>query len=196
MLLLIPQAQTSRIKLWAPAVRRLCPHTQTHHPRKKYPGDGVVTRVEFARCHAQGLNRQIYAALGAANGIATEALGNIRTIKAMSTEEMEAMSYHEATGIALKTGVKDAWGTAGMTTINSYMDLAANVLVLWYGGWLAIEQDGRMTAGKLITYQVACPPAGRLRTVNRANMIANRHPHQSKSGASTQSIREWSKYAR
>jgi len=63
-------------------------------------------------------------------------------------------NYHEATGIALKTGIKDAWGTAGMTTINSYMDLAANVLVLWYGGWLAIEQDGRMTAGKLITYQL------------------------------------------
>jgi hypothetical protein len=28
------------------------------------------------------------------------------------------------------------------------------VLILWYGGWLAIEQDGRMTAGMLITYQV------------------------------------------
>ncbi len=40
------------------------------------------------------------------------------------------------------------------TICDRYMDLAAGVLILWYGGWLAIEQDGRMTAGMLITYQV------------------------------------------
>mmetsp|Transcript_50662 Transcript_50662/g.126127 ORF Transcript_50662/g.126127 Transcript_50662/m.126127 type:complete len:946 (+) Transcript_50662:91-2928(+) len=114
----------------------------------------IITITQVYAAWSQGLNRQIYAALAHANGIATEALGNVRTIKAMSTEEMEVGNYRDSTRIALSTGVRDAWGTAGMNTINSYMDLAANVLVLWYGGWLAIQHDGRMTAGKLITYQL------------------------------------------
>jgi ABC-type multidrug transport system fused ATPase/permease subunit len=49
----------------------------------------IITITQVYAGWSQGLNRQIYAALGAANGIATEALGNIRTVKAMSTEDME-----------------------------------------------------------------------------------------------------------
>jgi len=78
----------------------------------------------------------------------------VRTIKAMSTEDHETGMYHKMSNIALQTGIKDAWGSAGLNTIQSYMDLAANVLVLWYGGWLAMKADGRMTPGKLITYQL------------------------------------------
>ena len=103
---------------------------------------------------SQNLNRRIFAALGAANGLATETLSNIRTVKAMSTEQLETDNYRQATLFALREGVRDAWGSAGMSAINSYLDLGAGVLILWYGGWLAIQHDGRLTAGRLITYQL------------------------------------------
>jgi ATP-binding cassette subfamily B protein len=41
-----------------------------------------------------------------------------------------------------------------MTCINSYLDLFSTVLILWYGGTLAMRQDQGMTAGKLIAYQL------------------------------------------
>ena len=38
---------------------------------------------------SQSLNRKIFSALAVANGFATEALSNIRTVKAFSTERFE-----------------------------------------------------------------------------------------------------------
>ena len=72
----------------------------------------------------------------------------------MSTELLETRNYRLATEFALREGIRDAWGAAGMAAINSYLDLGAGVLILWYGGWLAMQNDGRLTAGKLITYQL------------------------------------------
>jgi len=100
------------------------------------------------------LNRQIYGALAAANGYATEALGNVRTVKAMSNEELEKSKYNEANDNALMKGIRDAFGGAGMYTINSYLELGAAVLILWYGGLMAMEHKDGMTPGKLITYQL------------------------------------------
>jgi hypothetical protein len=77
------------------------------------------------------LNRQIYGALAAANGYATEALGNIRTVKAFSNEEFEKDRYSDANDNALLKGIRDAFGGAGMYTINSYLELGAAVLILW-----------------------------------------------------------------
>lgn len=77
------------------------------------------------------LNRQIYGALAAANGYATEALGNIRTVKAFSNEEFEKERYSDANDNALMKGIRDAFGGAGMYTINSYLELGAAVLILW-----------------------------------------------------------------
>ena len=51
-------------------------------------------------------------------------------------------------------GIRDAWGGAGMYMINSYLELATGVLILWYGGSMAIDGKDGMTAGMLITYQV------------------------------------------
>ena len=41
-----------------------------------------------------------------------------------------------------------------MYTINSYLELGAAVLILWYGGMMTMEQKDDMSAGKLITYQL------------------------------------------
>ena len=77
------------------------------------------------------LNRQIYGALAAANGYATEALGNVRTVKSFSNEEIEKQRYSDANDNALMKGIRDAFGGAGMYTINSYLELGAAVLILW-----------------------------------------------------------------
>jgi ABC-type bacteriocin/lantibiotic exporter with double-glycine peptidase domain len=50
--------------------------------------------------------------------------------------------------------VYDALGGAGMYAINSYLDLGAGVLILWYGGRLAMHGEGGLTPGKLITFQL------------------------------------------
>ena len=41
-----------------------------------------------------------------------------------------------------------------MYTINSYLELGAGCLILWYGGSLAIDGADQMSPGKLITYQL------------------------------------------
>eukprot|EP01041_Mallomonas_annulata_P009444 gene9444-19619_t len=120
-------------------------------------GPIVIFRLSMGQIYAtwsQRLNREIFAALATANSHATEALGNIRTVKAFAAEKMETDKFDEAILTALARGITDAFGGAGMYTINSYLDLGAGVLILWYGGVLAIEGKDGLTAGKLITYQL------------------------------------------
>jgi ABC-type multidrug transport system fused ATPase/permease subunit len=50
------------------------------------------------------LNRQIFSALASANGFATEALSNIRTVKAFTTEALEEEKYTDAIVTALEKG--------------------------------------------------------------------------------------------
>lgn len=57
-------------------------------------------------------------------------------------------------GISVCGRVYDALGGAGMYAINSYLDLGAGVLILWYGGRLAMHGEGGLTPGKLITFQL------------------------------------------
>ena len=51
-------------------------------------------------------------------------------------------------------GVKDAFFGALSSAFNNYLDLGAGVLILWYGGSIVMDDDGRISVGKLITYQV------------------------------------------
>jgi ABC-type multidrug transport system fused ATPase/permease subunit len=113
----------------------------------------VMHCTEVYAVWSQRLNRQIYAALGEANSVAVEALGNIRTVRAFSTEPLEIDKYLKWTQEALKNGVQDAWGGAGMFAINNYLDLGAGILILWYGGLLALDHEN-FTVGRLITYQL------------------------------------------
>ena len=50
--------------------------------------------------------------------------------------------------------IYDALGGAGMYAINSYLDLGAGVLILWYGGRLAMQDDSSLSPGRLITFQL------------------------------------------
>ena len=114
----------------------------------------IVHITQFYSSWSQSLNRKIFSSLAAANGYANEAIGNIRTVKSVSAERMEEEKYYEANDNALLAGIKDAFGGAGMYTINSYLELGAGCLILWYGGCLAIDGKDDMSPGKLITYQL------------------------------------------
>ncbi len=68
-------------------------------------------------------------------------------VKAMSTEEIETENYKTATIFALSEGVRDAWGSAGMSAINSYLDLGAGVLILWYEKKIAKKKQDLSGSG-------------------------------------------------
>lgn len=89
-----------------------------------------------------------------ANGYANEALGNIRTVKSFSMEKDEMDKFNLANDTALLKGITDAFGGAGMYTINTYLEMFASIIILWYGGKMVLEHDDALTAGQLITYQL------------------------------------------
>lgn len=64
----------------------VCTHARVRAcVRAFFPREFVFARQKYAKW-SQRLNVEIYVAYAEANGHATEALGNIRTVKAMSTE--------------------------------------------------------------------------------------------------------------
>lgn len=62
--------------------------------------------------------------------------------------------YNAATDVALEKGIKDSFGSALTNAMSDYLDEGAGALILWYGGSLAMESGDKMTAGRLITYQL------------------------------------------
>ena len=105
------------------------------------------------------LNRHISAALGEGNAAATEALANIRTVRVLSTEDEECAKYEERTRRALDCGIRDACGGALALALTNYLSLFTSVLILGFGGSMALENHaaGRLdglTAGKLVTFQL------------------------------------------
>ena len=104
---------------------------------------------------SQTLNREISAMLGLAATAANEALGNVRTVRATSSEETEIARYEEHAGAALRAGVKDAFGGALTVMLTNLLELGTSVLILWLGGGMAMERPSpRLTIGALITFQL------------------------------------------
>mmetsp|Transcript_19604 Transcript_19604/g.49066 ORF Transcript_19604/g.49066 Transcript_19604/m.49066 type:complete len:735 (+) Transcript_19604:347-2551(+) len=104
---------------------------------------------------SQTLNREISAMLGLASNVANEALGNIRTVRAVSTEDVEFRRYDEHAKAALRAGVKDAFGGALTVALTNLLELGTSVLILWLGGGMTMERPNpRLTIGSLITFQL------------------------------------------
>ena len=74
---------------------------------------------------SRGLNHQIWAALGDANSVATEAITNVRTVRAFGRELGEIFRFNESINLALSKGIKDAVAGAGTYAITNYIDLGA-----------------------------------------------------------------------
>jgi ABC-type multidrug transport system fused ATPase/permease subunit len=92
----------------------------------------IIHITQIYASWSKNLNSEIYGAMAVANSQATEALGNVRTVKSFATERYEQRKYDDANDVALMKGIRDALGGAGMYTINSYLELGSAVLILWY----------------------------------------------------------------
>jgi len=103
---------------------------------------------------SRGINHQIWAALGDANSVATEAISNVRTVRAFGRELGEIFRFNESINMALSKGIKDAIAQAGTYAVTNYIDLGAGILILGYGGTVAIDHPDRLSVGKLITFQL------------------------------------------
>ena len=100
------------------------------------------------------VNREIWAALGDANSLATQALTNIRTVRAFSAEAIEFGNFHVATEETVRLSVKDSFVGAGAYALTNYLDMTIGVLILWYGGSVAMQDPDILSVGKLITFQL------------------------------------------
>ena len=69
-----------------------------------------------------------------------EAISNMRTVRAVSSEEHESRLNDATLDKCLKIGVKDACFDSLTEGFNSYLDLGAGVLILWYGGTIAMAR--------------------------------------------------------
>ena len=49
--------------------------------------------------------------------------------------------YSEAGEQALRAGIQDAWGNGLMTALTGWLDLGTGVLILWYGGYLVLQNE-------------------------------------------------------
>eukprot|EP01065_Artemidia_motanka_P027109 TRINITY_DN32341_c0_g1_i1.p1 TRINITY_DN32341_c0_g1~~TRINITY_DN32341_c0_g1_i1.p1 ORF type:complete len:885 (+),score=302.63 TRINITY_DN32341_c0_g1_i1:82-2736(+) len=107
---------------------------------------------------SRNINRQIWDKLAEAQGIAQEAFSNIRTVRSFSTEEQEKRKYQEQNSAALEKGMRDSVASAGTYGITNFLDLGTMVLILGYGGVLAMngndKESGDLSVGELITFQL------------------------------------------
>jgi len=100
------------------------------------------------------ITRSIWCAYGEANSTATDAIRNMRTVRAFSCEQHEVEKYDDSIGTALKHGKKNAYVFASVNAFTSYLNLGTTVIILWFGGSLVCEDSGSMTIGTLITFQL------------------------------------------
>ena len=103
------------------------------------------------------INRQIYQHYSDAMSAANEAIANVRTVRAFSAEPAEASRVAGHLSTALAKGIRDSCLGALASMFNNYLDLGAGVLILWYGGSIAMG-GGSITVGSLIKYQLCARP--------------------------------------
>uniref|UniRef100_A0A7S2SPI8 Uncharacterized protein n=1 Tax=Mucochytrium quahogii TaxID=96639 RepID=A0A7S2SPI8_9STRA len=100
------------------------------------------------------INREIWSGISDANGIATEALNNIRAVQAFNMQENETNRFITATDNALAKGIKDAIVTSWTSGISQQLNTAGTVLILGVGGYQAIHDKGGVSTADLITFQL------------------------------------------
>ena len=110
----------------------------------------TATYAGWSRKLNQAMNQHISDAISRSG----EAVNNIRTVRACSAEAFEIAHNDKTVNRALLSGIKDAIGAGVSAALNDYLELGAGVLILWYGGTMAMEPHGSITVGQLITYQL------------------------------------------
>jgi len=109
---------------------------------------------------SRNIQRAIWAAFGSSTQIASQAFSNIRTVRAFGTEEKEVKHFDNALQEVLERGLLGAIGSTITFTLTNYLDLGANVLILYFGGIAILDEyfgsksHTELTIGKLITFQL------------------------------------------
>lgn len=71
-------------------------------------------------------------------------------MRGFSTETFEAQKYSDSIETSLGHGVKNAYVGASVTAFSTYLNLGTAVLILWYGGQLVCDGNGKvMSIGSL-----------------------------------------------
>jgi len=90
-----------------------------------------------------------------ANGTATQAIQNMRTVRYFGAEAFELRRYEGSLTNVYNLQMKDNLTRICNSTFTSYLDLGVGVFVLWYGGGIIIEGDQHhFSLGQLITFQL------------------------------------------
>jgi len=102
------------------------------------------------------LNMKSLASVADANGVATEAMGNIRTVRSFGAEHIELGEYTGHLDTSLRYGMKDAFASSGLRIFDNYLNYAATALILWYGGLATLRSNDahELSIGKLITFSL------------------------------------------
>ena len=90
-------------------------------------------------------------AMGAASATAGDALGNIRLVRACSTEDAERRRYRVQVDAAAQLGIKDARAFAATITISEWVTLISTCVLLGCGGDMIMA--GTLTVGSFIAFQ-------------------------------------------
>eukprot|EP00931_Biecheleriopsis_adriatica_P056331 TRINITY_DN33380_c0_g1_i1.p1 TRINITY_DN33380_c0_g1~~TRINITY_DN33380_c0_g1_i1.p1 ORF type:complete len:946 (-),score=170.96 TRINITY_DN33380_c0_g1_i1:25-2778(-) len=99
--------------------------------------------------------RKIMDEMAEANGAATQAIQNMRTVRYFGAEHLELGRYENNLSNVYKLQMKDNIIRICNSTFTNYLDLSVGVFVLWYGGGVIIEGDQQhLSLGQLITFQL------------------------------------------
>jgi len=101
------------------------------------------------------INRKIQDEMAEANGTATQAIQNMRTVRYFGAEPFELHRYETNLQNVYKLQTKDNFARIANSTLTNYLDLGVSVFILWYGGSVIIAaDDGHLSLGQLITFQL------------------------------------------
>mmetsp|Transcript_57053 Transcript_57053/g.92415 ORF Transcript_57053/g.92415 Transcript_57053/m.92415 type:complete len:941 (-) Transcript_57053:15-2837(-) len=86
-----------------------------------------------------------------AQGGASQALTNIRTVRSFCAGDAELAKYEGHMRKSMDVGLKNAWGQGGATLLSGFLEQGASFIILYYGGLLVLDHDG-FEVGSIITF--------------------------------------------
>jgi len=118
----------------------------------------VIYLTRIYAVWSKRINLRIRVSMADGNAVATEALRNIRTVRSFGADDLEVSIFRRHMDQALKEGMKDAYASAGVSAATQYLEFAAIILILAYGGVAVLDvasgEHGDLTVGQLITFNL------------------------------------------
>ena len=114
----------------------------------------VLTPVVHISAHfsawAAKLMSSQWTYLADAQGSATQALTNIRTVRMFGARHIEQEKFEGHTRKSMDVGLLSAWGQGGTQLLSTLVQLGASFVIVWYGGNLALHHE--FDVGTIITF--------------------------------------------